>query len=177
MNKKILLHTISLVLIIILAVILMRRTGNKDKKLEKISFHAIGYINTTFKSHKNTPGQGQLNPNTNGRILLDERYIPAIKTLGEFNHIIITYYFDQIEDWDKITTTPGSDKKRGLFATRSPNRPNPIGITVVKLDSIKDNMLYISGIDAFDGSPVLDIKPYIPKIDCVKNAITPENFY
>ena len=59
--------------------------------------------------------------------------------------------------------------ERGLFATRAPSRPNPIGFSIVKLEKIENGILYISGIDAFDGTPVLDIKPYLPSVDCIKS--------
>ena len=71
--------------------------------------------------------------------------------------------------WLSRVRPPGSKRTFGLFATRSPNRPNPIGFAVIKLDGIVENRLHVSGLDAFDGTPVLDIKPWLPSIDCPSN--------
>jgi len=101
----------------------------------------------------------------------DQNFEQALEDLNGFSHIWVIFWFDRVVNW-KVKTVPprGPATKRGLFATRSPHRPNPIGMTLVKLDKIEGRDLFISGGDFFDGTPVLDIKPHIPRSDGVENA-------
>jgi len=98
-------------------------------------------------------------------------YRDALNTLNLFEYIIVLYHFNEVERWAPTVNPPASTHEYnfGLFATRSPKRPNPIGISIVKLEKIANGILYISGVDAFDGTPVLDIKPYLPSVDCIKS--------
>ncbi|WP_341349562.1 SAM-dependent methyltransferase [Clostridium botulinum] len=81
------------------------------------------------------------------------------------SHIIILFYFNKSKDFDLITKTPWSDEKKGVFSTRSPRRPNPIGLSIVKLIEIDHNKIIIKVIDMLDGTPVLDIKPYSKELN------------
>lgn len=100
-----------------------------------------------------------------GKIILDEQFTSGLGDLDGFSHIILIYYFHQSIGYE-LQTTPFLDKKkRGVFSTRAPNRPNPIGISVVKLINIDKNCLYIENVDMLDGTPLLDIKPYVPDFD------------
>ncbi|MBN1926338.1 MAG: tRNA (N6-threonylcarbamoyladenosine(37)-N6)-methyltransferase TrmO, partial [Prolixibacteraceae bacterium] len=89
-----------------------------------------------------------------------------------FEYIIVLYHFNEVERWEPIVNPPASDHEHnfGLFSTRIPKRPNPIGFSIVKLEKIKNGVLYLSGLDAFEGTPVLDIKPYLPSVDCPKSV-------
>ena len=78
-----------------------------------------------------------------------------------------SFYFHKAEGWESIVTPPRSGHAHGLFATRTPRRPNPIGLTLIKLDKIEKNKLFVSGVDAFNNTPVLDIKPFLPDLDYV----------
>ena len=91
---------------------------------------------------------------------------------NKIEFIIVIYHFDKAGGWKDTVKPPESnpDFTFGLFATRSPNRPNPIGLATIKLEKVENGILYVSGIDAFDGTPVLDIKPYLPSIDGVKST-------
>jgi tRNA-Thr(GGU) m(6)t(6)A37 methyltransferase TsaA len=94
-----------------------------------------------------------------------------LNTLNLFEYIIVLYHFSEVEQWESNVNPPAASHEHnfGLFSTRSPKRPNPIGLSVVKLEKIRDGILYVSGVDAFEGTPVLDIKPYLPSVDCVKS--------
>jgi len=106
-------------------------------------------------------------------IQIDEQFRKGLADLVQFEYIIVLYWFDRTETWSPMVNPPKSKHHFGVFATRSPKRPNPIGFSVVKLDGIDmdEGILYLSGIDAFDGTPVLDIKPYLPSIDIVESPI------
>ena len=140
-------------------------------KIEKIVYTPIGLFHTSFTPETGAPRQGILMPETKGTIEIFPQYRKALKTLGFFEYIIVLYHFSKVEGWEPTVNPPSSTEGHnfGLFSTRSPNRPNPIGLSIVKLERIENGILYVSGIDAFDGTPVLDIKPYLPSIDGVKS--------
>jgi tRNA-Thr(GGU) m(6)t(6)A37 methyltransferase TsaA len=100
-----------------------------------------------------------------GIIVLKDEYIKGLKDLDKFEYIFVLYHFHEAKGWDNIIRPPESHHKFGLFATRSPRRPNPIGLSLIKLDSIRNNKLFVSNIDAFNNTPVLDIKPFLPTVD------------
>jgi tRNA-Thr(GGU) m(6)t(6)A37 methyltransferase TsaA len=114
-------------------------------------------------------------------IELDKQYQPAASGLDGFSHIYVYWWFDRNDSAEKRAvlqihpSPPGnmSHPLTGVFATRSPFRPNLIGMTLCKLISTKDNIIEISGIDAFADTPVLDIKPYVPRFDSASNARIP----
>lgn len=138
---------------------------------DKIIFNPIGVIHSTFTPETGAPRQGILVPESISTIEIFNPYQKALETLDEFEYIMVFYHFDKVQSWEPYVNPPGSshDHKFGLFATRSPKRPNPIGFSVIKLDQIKEGVLFVRGLDAFDKTPVLDIKPYLPSIDCVES--------
>jgi len=100
-----------------------------------------------------------------GTIEIDSDYVAGLKDLEGFSHIILLYYFHQVRE-SKLLVIPFMDtQQRGVFATRAPKRPNPIGLSVVKLLSIEGNVLHVENLDILDGTPLLDIKPYVPEFD------------
>jgi tRNA-Thr(GGU) m(6)t(6)A37 methyltransferase TsaA len=136
-----------------------------------MNYKPIGIIHTDYSPETGAPRQGILVADNSGTIEIFPEYRQALTTLDSFEYIILIYHFDRVESWDPLVEPPASDHdyEFGLFATRSPRRPNPIGFSVIKLDKIESGILYVRGIDAFDGTPVLDIKPYLPSIDCVNS--------
>jgi tRNA-Thr(GGU) m(6)t(6)A37 methyltransferase TsaA len=114
---------------------------------------------------------------TISEIEINPEYVEATENLNDFSHLIILFWLNRSE---RESTPLKIHPKRnpalpivGLFATRSPDRPNPIGVTTVQLISRVGNILKVKGLDAFDGSPVIDIKPYIPGNDCINEAKVP----
>ena len=142
----------------------------KDK--DSILYRPIGKFHTSFNTGTGAPRQGILMPQTEGSIEIFPDYHDALKDLNLFEYIIVLYHFSEVETWEPTVNPPASAEEHdfGLFATRSPKRPNPIGFSIVKLKGIVDGKLLVSGVDAFDGTPVLDIKPYLPSIDCIRST-------
>ena len=136
----------------------------------KIEFESIGILHTPFKTKEGMPIQPIGGKGIKGTLELNPKYTDGLKDLDGFSHIIILYYFHKVKNM-KLLAKPFLDKElRGIFAIRGPPRPNPIGISIVKLIKIKDNILTIENLDMLDGTPVLDIKPYIPKYEFISEV-------
>ncbi len=130
----------------------------------------IGIIHSPHKSIEDMPIQPKGASEVAGHVIMDEKYIDGLQDLDGFSHIYILYSFHEATRTE-LLVTPFMDKQtRGVFATRSPLRPNHIGISIVKLKRVDGNTVYVEGIDVLDGTPLLDIKPYIEKFDAVKES-------
>lgn len=135
-----------------------------------VKYSPIGFIRSPFKTIENMPIQPAGAVGIPGTIELHPRFQPALQDLDGFSHIYLLYHFHRVSGVS-LTPTPFLDSKpHGLFATRAPSRPNPIGLSIVKLISIEENILHIENVDILDGTPLLDIKPYIPAFDHVEAA-------
>jgi len=121
----------------------------------------IGIIHAPFKSKKETPIQ-PFRSSAVGRVKVFKEYRDGLCDIEGFSHIILIYEFHKSRGFQLKVKPFLDDTKRGLFATRAPRRPNRIGMTVVKLISRRGNTLVVRGIDTIDGTPLLDIKPYVP---------------
>ena len=140
----------------------------------------IAHIKTDFPEKFGVPRQSGLVPALKGEIIFCEEYrdSSALKGIEGFSHLWLLWDFSEVEDtkWRPTVRPPrlGGNKRMGVFATRSPFRPNPIGLSCVKLEEVKQTadgaVLVVSGADLMDGTPILDIKPYLPFADCVKDA-------
>lgn len=128
-------------------------------------FKPIGIIHTPFKDIEDMPIQPAGAAGVKGRIEIFEDFRAGLKDLDGFSHIILLYHFHQSSGFS-LQVVPFMDRvPRGLFATRAPKRPNPIGFSVVKLDRIEAGILHIRNVDIIDNTPLLDIKPYVPEFD------------
>ena len=107
-----------------------------------------------------------------GYLLINEKFIDGLQGLEGFSHIYLLYSFHKATRTELLVTPFMDNQTRGVFATRSPLRPNHIGISIVKLEKIKGNKIIIEDIDILDGTPLLDIKPYIEKFDAVKESVS-----
>ena len=133
--------------------------------MSTIEFKSIGIIRSPFKKLKGMPIQPIGARGIKGKIELDEEYTEGLNDLEGFSHIILIYHL-HLSKGHSLAVKPFLDtEKRGIFATRAPKRPNPIGLSVVRLEKIDRNKIYISDVDIVDGTPLLDIKPYIPNFD------------
>ena len=135
----------------------------------KIELKPIGVIHSTYKTKEEVPIQASRS-NKVGEIEVFEKYEQGLKDIGGFSHIIILYLFNKSSGYELHVKPFLDDKLRGLFATRAPKRPNPIGISIVKLIEIRKNILEVSGIDVIDETPLVDIKPYVPEFDQRENV-------
>ena len=131
----------------------------------QILFTAIGTIHSPFQDPVGVPIQPRAGAGVKGKVFLDPAYIEGLKDLDGFSHLILVYYFHRSGEGRLLVKPFLDDQKRGVFATRAPRRPNGIGISVVKLLGIQDNILEVENLDILDGTPLLDIKPYIPDFD------------
>jgi len=135
-----------------------------------ILFKPIGVIRTPFTTLDHTPSQGTHNPDSRGTVEVFPEFGEGLEGVETFTHIILLYHFDRA--WDtKLTLLSSQDRlPRGVFASRHPCRPSGIGFTVVRLLERAGNRLEVSGIDILDGTPLLDIKPYMRRFDCFPDA-------
>lgn len=130
-----------------------------------IEIQPIGTIHTPFSELEGMPIQPKGAKEVKGTVELFEQYRPGLKDLDGFSHIFLIYAFHRSSGF-KLEVVPFLDNQpRGLFSTRAPKRPNPIGLSVVLLDRVEDGILHVTGIDVLNGTPLLDIKPYVPDFD------------
>ncbi len=135
----------------------------------EIELHPIGVIHSPFNDKGQTPIQPSRSDAV-GTVEVLPEYVEGLKDLDGFSHIMLFYVFHKSSGYS-LTVTPFLDTQpRGLFATRYPARPNPIGFSIVHLLKIEGNLIEVDGIDVLDGTPLLDIKPYVPEFDVRANA-------
>ena len=128
-------------------------------------FNSIGVVHSPYTPEKGAPRQGWLAPDVESTIELDPEFEKCLEGNENYSNIIVLYYFDRSKGWNPIVERPGVGKRRGLFATCSPRRPNPIGMTEVKLVKRSGSTLHVLGLDAYDNTPVLDIKPVLHRCE------------
>ena len=140
--------------------------------MEIIQYRPIGIIHSPFKDRSGMPIQPLGAKGISGTIDLDAEYADGLNDLQGFSHIILIYDFHKSEGYSLQVKPFLDDTPRGLFATRAPRRPNSIGISVVQLEKIEGTTIHISNVDILDGTPLLDIKPYVPNFDGAENIRT-----
>jgi tRNA-Thr(GGU) m(6)t(6)A37 methyltransferase TsaA len=144
--------------------------------IPRYAFEPIGFARSPFSERAEAPRQATAASDVAGRIeLLEGRgYEHALSGLEAFDRLWILFVFhknvEQDRGWKPKVLPPRSDKKRGLFATRSPHRPNPIGMSAVAIERIEGLVIYVRGLDLLDGTPVLDLKPYVAYADAFPGA-------
>jgi len=139
----------------------------------------IGLIHTPYKEPKGMPIQGKFAEEVAGTVEVFPEYQQGLKGIEGFSHIILVYYFDRSKNEELLGRPFLEDTEHGIFAIRSPHRPNHIGISIVKLQNIEDNIVTFTEVDMLDGTPLLDIKPYVSHFDCrqqVKNGWIQKHF-
>jgi tRNA-Thr(GGU) m(6)t(6)A37 methyltransferase TsaA len=141
----------------------------KDSR-KPFSLIPIGVLHTPFKRSEECPFQGA-HAKATGKIVVDKRFQRALKDLDGVTHLFLLTFMHLADRKKLQTVTPHGPDIHGTFATRSPHRPNPIGLSVVRLIKIKGRRLYVQGVDCLDGTPVIDIKPYNPDIDAFPRAV------
>lgn len=132
---------------------------------KEITYKPIGVIHSPYKQPKGTPIQPTAAKGAKGTVEVYPEYAEGLNGLENFSHIILIYHFHLAKPGPLKVKPYMDNKPHGVFATRAPSRPNPIGISVVKLTKIEGNTLHVENIDIIDGTPLLDIKPYIPQFD------------
>lgn len=130
--------------------------------MKKIIYKPIGIIHTPFKTTKGMPIQPTAAKNVGGFIEIQPEYIEGLDDLEGFSHLILIYHFHLSVGYSLKVKPFMHDHFCGVFATRTPKRPNPIGMSIVRLVKVQGARIHVKGLDIVDGTPLLDIKPYIP---------------
>jgi len=139
----------------------------------KLEISPIATIRTPFTTLEDMPIQPRGASEVLATIEFDPEYQDGLKDLDGFSHVYLIYHFHQVQS-HQLEVVPFNDKtnsKRGIFSTRSPVRPNKMGLSVVEIVSVKGNIVTIKGIDVLDGTPLLDIKPYIENFDKIEGPV------
>ena len=133
--------------------------------MNEIKYIQIGIIHSPFKEPKGTPIQPIAAQGIDGTVEVFQEYTEGLKDIDGFSHVILVYHFHLSKESSLKVKPFMDDQTHGVFSTRAPNRPNPIGISVVQLVKIEGNILQVKDLDIVDGTPLLDIKPYVPEFD------------
>ena len=133
--------------------------------MEGIFYKSIGIIHSPFKDVEGMPIQPKAASGTRGTVDLNPDLVEGLQDLDGFSHIILLYHFHRSEGFALKVRPFLDDSFRGVFATRAPRRPNAIGLSVVRLTGITANILHVQDLDVLDGTPVLDIKPFVSEFD------------
>jgi tRNA-Thr(GGU) m(6)t(6)A37 methyltransferase TsaA len=140
------------------------------RDLDSLVCRPIGIIHTPFKELENMPIQPSGAAGIRGTAELFPEFAEGLKDLDGFSHIVLLYRFHESRGY-KLMVTPFLDSEpRGVFATRAPKRPNPIGLSIVSLVQIRGSSLELENVDILDGTPLLDVKPYVPEFDHQENC-------
>ena len=150
---------------------LVAEPGQENTRVE-MSLRVIGRIHTGFIDAVGTPIQPVYAQGAEGRVIVDDLFASALDDIEGFERVWLVYWMDRVTGFKPRVVPYRDTRERGLFATRSPCRPNPIGMSVVRLDRIEGNRLYLGNLDILDGTPLLDIKPYVPDFDAPTDVRT-----
>jgi tRNA (adenine37-N6)-methyltransferase len=138
----------------------------------KLTLEPIGVVHSPFTERRQAPRQSAAAQDVRGTIELlpGKGFEHALQDIEMWSHLWVIFWFHLNQDWKPKVLPPRSTRRRGLFATRSPHRPNPIGLSAVKLEGVSGLTLEVSALDILEGTPVLDIKPYVPYADALSGA-------
>jgi tRNA (adenine37-N6)-methyltransferase len=138
----------------------------------EIIYRPIGIVHSPYKDLDRIPRQPTAGYDVAGTVEIHSEFVEGLKDLEGFSHIILLCHLHRITRFSLTALPPGETVRRGVFATRSPRRPNPIGLSIVRLQSIQGPLLHILDLDILDGTPVLDIKPFFRSLDEKTSART-----
>jgi len=148
--------------------------------MNEIKYKSIGIIHSPFKETKGVPIQPTASVDSDGKVEIFHKFSDGLQDLRNFSHIFLIYHF-HLSKKSSLKVKPFmDDNEHGIFATRAPSRPNSIGISIVRLTKIENNILHIKDVDIIDGTPLLDIKPYVSEFDIrkvTKNGWLEHNVY
>lgn len=133
--------------------------------MTNITYSPIGVIHSRFTDPGDTPIQGIFADGARGEVEVFPEYADGLKDIDGFSHLILLYHFHLANGYSLISKPFMGGVEKGIFSIRHPNRPNPIGISIVRLDAVIGNVLKISEVDILDGTPLLDIKPFVHQFD------------
>lgn len=140
--------------------------------VSSLTLTPIGVVRSPHFERRHAPRQATLEPDTRGTIELfsDHGFENALNDIDTWTHLWVVFWFHLNAGWRPMVRPPRGSRRRGVFSTRSPHRPNPIGLSAVSLERREGLVLHVKELDLLDGTPVLDLKPYVPYSDCLPNA-------
>ena len=139
--------------------------GDENSVPAPFSLRVVGVIRSPFAEAAGTPIQPCYAQGAEGKVLVDEAYAAALDDIEGFERVWLVYWMDRVNGFKPHVVPYRDTQEHGLFATRSPSRPNPIGMSVVRFVRRECRVLHVADIDILDGTPLLDIKPYVPDFD------------
>lgn len=128
------------------------------------AFHPIGTVRSPYRAPADVPRGLGASHEADGVLEIEPRLEPGLLDIEGFSHLYVIWVFDRSEGYSLTGTPPADTREHGVFATRSPRRPNPIGLTVVRLLRREGARLHVRGVDMLDGTPILDLKPYLSSV-------------
>jgi tRNA (adenine37-N6)-methyltransferase len=129
-----------------------------------IAFSPVGTVRSPFVDTAQVPKGAGAQHSAEGVLELSPELEAGLTDIEGFSHLFVIWFFDRVEGFALMASPPNDDRPHGVFATRSPRRPNPLGLTVVELLRREGNRLHVRGVDMLDGTPILDIKPYLSSV-------------
>jgi len=141
-----------------------QKSDGTEEVSPMLSMQPIGHVRSPYKDTREIPKGLGAKHQAEGFLEIRAEFAPGLTDIEGFSHLIVIWEFDRSEGFNLVGTPPSDDRPHGVFATRSPRRPNPIGLTVVELLSRDGPVLRVRGIDMLEGTPILDIKPYLSNV-------------
>jgi tRNA-Thr(GGU) m(6)t(6)A37 methyltransferase TsaA len=133
--------------------------------MKDVVYSPIGVVHSPFKAPQDVPIQSAVAEGVAGSVEVAEEYVEGLRDVEGFSHLILVYHCHLAQKYSLLVKPFLDEKLHGVFATRAPSRPNPVGVSVVRLTKREKNMLHIQDVDIIDGTPLLDIKPFVPAFD------------
>jgi len=146
--------------------------AGRVKEMSAVAYRPIGVIHSEHRDPRDAPAQPALAKGCRGTAVIFPEYADGLRDLEGFSHVYLICHLDRADPPRLVLTPRLGDVERGVFATRAPSRPNPIGLSIVELLGRRGNVLYLDGLDLLDGTPLLDIKPYVPRFDRIVGRAT-----
>lgn len=145
-------------------------SSTKSNAMDAISYRPIGVIHSQFKEILGMPIQAAAAIGIPGSVDIFPEYAEGLRDIDGFSHLILIYHLHLVQEYKLIVHPYLDDQPHGIFATRAPRRPNPIGLSIVRLITVRDATLTVQDVDMVDGTPLLDIKPWVPEFDARSDA-------
>jgi len=133
--------------------------------MSEVVYKPIGVVHSPFKAPQDVPIQSVAAEGVKGSVEVAREYVEGLKDVDGFSHLILVYHCHLAQKYSLLVRPFLDERLHGVFSTRAPSRPNPVGVSVVRLTNIEKNMLHIQDVDIIDGTPLLDIKPFVPDFD------------
>jgi len=133
--------------------------------MSEVVYRPIGVVHSPFRAPQDVPIQSAAAKEVNGYVEVAEEYVEGLRDVEGFSHLILVYHCHLAQEYSLLVKPFMDDELHGVFSTRAPSRPNAVGVSVVRLTKKEKNILHIQDVDIIDGTPLLDIKPFVPDFD------------